>query len=135
MKLEKGFERVSLEPGETRGVTLTVEATGLAFDDVEEKDWIVEPMTYRVLAGPSKRASDVVSAALQVGDRAAANPASPRLLPRGCSDAPGLEPIGDGSVGGGSRVRPARLSRSRTRANERLPIVGQTAHRPFSLSY
>jgi len=36
VKLERGFERVSLEPGETRGVTLTVEATGLAFDDVEE---------------------------------------------------------------------------------------------------
>ena len=49
----KGFARVTLEPGETKTVELTLRARDLAYYDVAERRWRVEPITYLVSVGPS----------------------------------------------------------------------------------
>jgi beta-glucosidase len=66
LKLLRGFEKVELAPGETRRVTFTLPAAGLARYDPEGKRWVVDPGEYRLLAGPSSRASDLLEARLRV---------------------------------------------------------------------
>jgi beta-glucosidase len=51
----RGFARVSLEAGETRTVPLELAAADLAYWDAGRHDWVVEPITYEVCAGPSSR--------------------------------------------------------------------------------
>ena len=48
----KAFERITLDPGETREVTLHLDYGDLAIVDADMK-WTVEPGTYHVLIGPS----------------------------------------------------------------------------------
>lgn len=48
----KAFKRITLEPGETRQVTLSLEYDDLAIVDANMK-WTVEPGTYHILIGPS----------------------------------------------------------------------------------
>lgn len=50
----KAFERITLEPGETRTVTLHLDYGDLAIVDADMK-WTVEPGTYHVLIGPSSK--------------------------------------------------------------------------------
>ena len=50
----KGFTRVRLAPGETRTVTLTLDARELRLLD-ETGKWAVEPGEYQLLVGPSSR--------------------------------------------------------------------------------
>lgn len=50
----KAFERITLEPGETRTVTLHLDYDDLAIVDANMK-WTVEPGTYHVLIGPSSK--------------------------------------------------------------------------------
>ncbi|HEV8629797.1 MAG TPA: glycoside hydrolase family 3 C-terminal domain-containing protein [Thermoanaerobaculia bacterium] len=68
VKLLRGFERVALEPGETRRVTIPFEARDLAYYDPDARRWVVERMEYRVLVGPSARASDLLGATMTVVD-------------------------------------------------------------------
>ena len=50
----KAFERITLDPGETREVTLHLDYGDLAIVDTNMK-WTVEPGTYHVLIGPSSK--------------------------------------------------------------------------------
>lgn len=52
-KALKAFQRVSLAPGETRIVRLTVPRSSLQWRDPATHEWRFEPGTYRVLAGGS----------------------------------------------------------------------------------
>ncbi|MFH1149535.1 MAG: glycoside hydrolase family 3 C-terminal domain-containing protein [Actinomycetota bacterium] len=55
----KGFERVSLEPGETKRVSLTVDASELAYYDAGSSSWIVEACDYEVMVGGSSAEWDL----------------------------------------------------------------------------
>ncbi|MCK5456786.1 MAG: fibronectin type III-like domain-contianing protein, partial [Melioribacteraceae bacterium] len=48
-----GFERISLNPQETKTVSFTVPAKELAFWDVKTKSFIVEPGDFEVMVGSS----------------------------------------------------------------------------------
>jgi beta-glucosidase len=49
----RGFQRVSLKPGERRTVTFTLPADKLAFYDVKKHDFVVEPGKYDLMVGSS----------------------------------------------------------------------------------
>jgi beta-glucosidase len=49
----RGFERIALQPGESKSVTLTVPADKLAFYDESKHAFVVEPGEYEVLVGAS----------------------------------------------------------------------------------
>jgi beta-glucosidase len=51
----KGFLRVSLEPGETKTVNLTLNADSLGYFDVKTHAFVVEPGVYELLVGSSSR--------------------------------------------------------------------------------
>jgi beta-glucosidase len=49
----RGFQRVSLQPGETKAVTLTLPADKLAFWDEQTHGFVVEPGVFDVMVGAS----------------------------------------------------------------------------------
>jgi len=49
----KGFAKVSLKPGETRRVTLTLSRRAFSFYDTAKKDWSAEPGDFTILVGAS----------------------------------------------------------------------------------
>jgi beta-glucosidase len=49
----KAFQKVMLEPGESKTVTLSVDWKSLAFWDVSTHDWTVNPGTFTLLIGNS----------------------------------------------------------------------------------
>jgi beta-glucosidase len=49
----KGFARVELQPGETKRVTIRVDARGFAYFDVATRRWRIDPGEYQVLVGRS----------------------------------------------------------------------------------
>jgi beta-glucosidase len=49
----KAFAKVSLKPGETRRVTLTLPRRAFSFYDVQKKDWSTEPGDFAILVGSS----------------------------------------------------------------------------------
>ncbi len=51
----KGFAKVTLEPGETRTVGLELPVDRLAYYDVAESRWLLEPIEYAVRVGTSSR--------------------------------------------------------------------------------
>jgi beta-glucosidase len=51
----KGFQKVLVEPGETRRVFFDLAAEDLAFYDVEAEEWEVESISYTVHVGPLSR--------------------------------------------------------------------------------
>jgi beta-glucosidase len=55
-KLLKAFARLTLQPGETRIVRLSVSLDDLRWRDAATHDWKLEPGTYRVMAGGSSDA-------------------------------------------------------------------------------
>jgi beta-glucosidase len=56
----KGFGKVSLEPGETKTLTMKLKAKDLAYYDVNSKSWIVEKIEYIIYVGPSLRKEDLL---------------------------------------------------------------------------
>jgi beta-glucosidase len=66
VKILKGFDKVSLAPGETRRVTIPVAAKDLAYYDTGAKAWVVEPTRYTVWVGASSRLADLRSVEFQV---------------------------------------------------------------------
>jgi beta-glucosidase len=68
VKLLRGFERVSLVPGQTRRISLPVKARDLSYYDVGSKAWTVERLEYPVLVGGSSRSSDLLTARFRVVD-------------------------------------------------------------------
>ncbi|MCU0577333.1 MAG: fibronectin type III-like domain-contianing protein [Desulfobacterota bacterium] len=61
MRELKGFTRVTLAPGESRRVELMLPIERLAYYDVEDRCWRIEPITYRVEVGSSSRAGDLLT--------------------------------------------------------------------------
>ena len=49
----KGFEKIFLEPGETKAVTFTLEERSFAYYDTAARDWLVEEGTYEIRIGAS----------------------------------------------------------------------------------
>ena len=61
----KGFEKVSLAPGETKTVALDITAESLAFYNVQMK-YVVEPGEFEVMIGTSSRDEDLRKIILRV---------------------------------------------------------------------
>lgn len=53
LKELKGFEKILLEPGETKDVTFLLDARSFAYYDTAAKDWLVEAGTYEIGIGAS----------------------------------------------------------------------------------
>jgi beta-glucosidase len=51
----KGFAKVSLQPGETRRVSVELDRRAFAYYDVAAGDWQVTPGTFGILIGSSSR--------------------------------------------------------------------------------
>jgi beta-glucosidase len=51
----RGFDRVSLKPGEKKTVSLTLSADQLAYYDVKTHGFVVEPGEFEILVGASSR--------------------------------------------------------------------------------
>ncbi len=62
----KAFDRVSLEAGEKKTVTLTVNALDLAYYNTATSQWEIETMNYEVYTGPSSKLSDLLTGAFTV---------------------------------------------------------------------
>jgi beta-glucosidase len=63
----KGFQRVTLEPGETRTVQLPITPEHLAFYDIDMK-YVVEPGEFEIMVGNSSRDQDLQKIILRVTD-------------------------------------------------------------------
>ena len=61
----KGFQKVSLQPGETKTVTLEITPESLAFYDVKMK-YVVEPGEFEIMVGNSSRDADLQKVILTV---------------------------------------------------------------------
>jgi beta-xylosidase len=61
----KGFQRIELEPGETKTVALDITAESLAFYDIRMKQ-VVEPGEFEIMIGNSSRDQDLQKAILTV---------------------------------------------------------------------
>jgi beta-glucosidase len=61
----KGLQRVSLDPGETRTLSLAITPDRLAFYDIDMV-FRVEPGEFRVMVGTSSRDADLQTVTLRV---------------------------------------------------------------------
>jgi beta-glucosidase len=61
----KGFKKVSLQPGETKSVTLDITPDSLASYDINMR-FVVEPGEFEIMVGNSSRDSDLQKVVLQV---------------------------------------------------------------------
>jgi beta-glucosidase len=52
VKLLKGFEKLEVKAGATADVTIQVPKDDLRYYDIAKQQWVFEPGTYRILAGP-----------------------------------------------------------------------------------
>ena len=62
IKLLRGFDKIGLEPGETKTVELEVNIQDLAWYDPEVKQWKVEEMVYELYVGPSSKKEELIEA-------------------------------------------------------------------------
>ena len=53
LKELKGFEKVTLKPGETKRVELTLDKDAFAYYDVMQERFVVEPGTFTISVGGS----------------------------------------------------------------------------------
>ena len=73
LKELKGFERVTLKPGETRHVAISLDGRSFAWYDADAKAWRVDPGEFTILAGNSSE--DVpLKSAINISESAAKNP-------------------------------------------------------------
>jgi beta-glucosidase len=50
-----GFDKIAIEPGETKKASITIMAEDLAFFDVSRHDWFIEPGDFKLMVGQSSR--------------------------------------------------------------------------------
>ncbi len=62
----KRFKRISLKPGDQKTLSFTLPAQELAYYDVSQSSWVVEPLTYKVYVGSSSKAKDLIEAQFNV---------------------------------------------------------------------
>jgi beta-glucosidase len=65
-KLLKGFERVSLNPGETRKVSIACPFDKIRYYDPGTNSWILEKMEYQVYMGSSSDEKDLIKSTLRI---------------------------------------------------------------------
>ncbi len=63
----KGFQKVHLDPGETRTVEFDITPDSLAFYDVNMK-YVVEPGDFEIMVGTSSRDADLQKVVLRVAE-------------------------------------------------------------------
>lgn len=61
----KGFEKVHLEPAESKTVALEIGPDQLSFTDIH-KEWVVEPGEFEIMVGNSSRDEDLTTVVLNV---------------------------------------------------------------------
>jgi beta-glucosidase len=61
----KGFQKISLRPGETKTVALDITPESLAFFDIN-MNYVVEPGEFEIMVGNSSRDSDLQKVILTV---------------------------------------------------------------------
>ncbi len=61
----KGFQKIALQPGETKTVALDITPESLAFYDVNMK-YVVEPGEFEIMVGNSSRDADLQKVILTV---------------------------------------------------------------------
>ena len=61
----KGFQKISLRPGETQTAALDITPEALAFYDINMK-YVVEPGEFEIMVGNSSRDSDLQKTVLTV---------------------------------------------------------------------
>ena len=66
VKLLRDFDKVALQPGETRTVTLDVPVKELAWYNPEDSEWQTEAMSYEVYVGGSSAEEDLLTAMFTV---------------------------------------------------------------------
>lgn len=64
----KRYERVSLEPGETKTVTMNLDAESLAFYDIN-MEYCVEPGTFKIMVGNSSADKSLKETSIEVKER------------------------------------------------------------------
>ena len=62
----KGFGKVSLEPDETKTLTIQLKTADLAIYDVDSNDWVIEKIEYTVYFGPSSREDDLLKTTFKI---------------------------------------------------------------------
>jgi beta-glucosidase len=62
----KGFTRLHLQAGETKTAVFTLRADQVAYYAETQRGWVVEPIGYTVLVGPSSRAGDLLTSHFRV---------------------------------------------------------------------
>ena len=65
VKLLKGFDKIALQPGETKTIELEIELEELAWYDPESKTWKIEKMVYEVYVGPSSDESKLLKGSFE----------------------------------------------------------------------
>jgi beta-glucosidase len=55
----KGFQRITVEPGQTTAATINLRASDLAYWDVDSHAWVVESGPVELLVGNSSRDEDL----------------------------------------------------------------------------
>jgi beta-glucosidase len=65
-KLLKGFQRVSLEPGETKRVILSCPFEKIRWYNPESGKWELEKMEYQAYIGSSSDSKDLIKATFQI---------------------------------------------------------------------
>jgi beta-glucosidase len=65
-KLLKGFERISLNPGESKQVTLKCPFDKLKYYDPETDTWKLESMEYQVYMGSSSDENDLIKDSFRI---------------------------------------------------------------------
>ena len=68
----RGFDKITLDPGETRTVTLTLNRRAFAYWDIDAHDWVVAPGRYSILIGDSVDTIVAVQAVELAGEPRAA---------------------------------------------------------------
>jgi beta-glucosidase len=51
----KAFQKIEIEAGKTKNVSLTIDVEDLAFFDESSNSWLVEPGEFKLLIGTSSR--------------------------------------------------------------------------------
>ncbi len=66
VKLLRGFDKIFLEPGETKTVEFKVAIADIAWYDPEAKEWKIEEMEYELYVGPSSEMSNLITDSFHV---------------------------------------------------------------------
>lgn len=66
VKLLRGFQKISLHPGESCTVSFEINAAELAYYDPKVKNWMIEKMCYDIYVGGSSSEKDLLRSAFQV---------------------------------------------------------------------